>query len=300
MIMKKRQYSREKQKKAAGYAYTLPAVIFMLGLIGYPTLYNWYISFTNMSIKNYNAGTIKFIGLKNYLEIFHDSKFLDAFGHTLKFTVVCIVFQFIIGLLLAILFSQQFWGAGKLRGFLTISWLVPATVTALMFKYMLSSDGVINFLLMKTGIINQGIPWLTDIRYALLGLIIANIWVGVPFNMLLLSTGISNIPQDIIESARVDGANVFQRFFYITIPVIKSSILSTLVLGFVYTFKVFDLVFTMTGGGPANSTEVLSTYSYYHSFKLYDFGTGTAMANVLFVVLFIIALFYLKLIGDEN
>jgi len=298
--MKKKQYSREKQKKAAGYAYTLPAVIFMLALIGYPTIYNWYISFTNMSIKNYNVGTVGFVGLQNYLKIFHDSKFLAAFRHTFEFTVICIVFQFVIGLLLAILFSQQFWGASKLRGFLTISWLVPATVTALMFKYMLSSDGVINFLLVKIGILDQGIPWLTDIRYALIGLIIANIWVGVPFNMLLLSTGISNIPQDIIESSKVDGTNAIQRFFYITVPMIKSSILSTLVLGFVYTFKVFDLVFTMTGGGPANSTEVLSTYSYYHSFKLYDFGVGSAVANVLFVVLFIIALFYLKLIGDEN
>lgn len=298
--MRKKHYSQENKKKIAGYAYTLPAVVFMLGLIGYPTVYNWYISFTNMTIKNYNAGTIKFTGLQNYLELFGDDKFWGAFGHTFEFTIVCIVCQFGIGLLLAILFSQQFPGASKLRGFLTISWLVPATVTALMFKYMLSSDGIINYLLVKAGILAKGVAWLTDIRYALFGLIIANIWVGIPFNMLLLSTGISNIPQDIIDSAKVDGTNAFQQFFYITIPMMKASILSTLVLGFVYTFKVFDLVFTMTGGGPANATEVLSTYSYYYSFKLFDFGEGTAIANVLFVILFIIALFYLKLIGNED
>lgn len=118
--------------------------------------------------------------------------------------------------------------------------------------------------------------------------------------MLLLSTGLSNIPSDVYESAQIDGANAIQRFFFITLPMIKSSILAVLVLGFVYTFKVFDLVYTMTNGGPVNSTEVLSTYAYYNSFKLYDFSKGAAVANVLFVILFLVGLIYLYLIGKEE
>lgn len=118
--------------------------------------------------------------------------------------------------------------------------------------------------------------------------------------MLLLATGLSNIPADVYESAMIDGANGIKRFFYITLPLLKQSILAVLVLGFVYTFKVFDLVYVMTGGGPINATEVLSTYSYRESFQYFNFGTGAASANVLFVCLFLVGLIYVKLIGKED
>lgn len=284
----------------SGYLYTVPAVIYMLALIGFPAVYNWYISFHDMTIKTYNAGTVQFVGLENYIKLFRDPDFWNAFSNTFVYTIFCIAIQFTLGLLLAVLFSKKFPFAGKFRGLLVVSWLVPATVTALMFKFMLSSDGIINILLMKVGIIDSAIGWLIDPQYAMKGLIIANCWVGIPFNMLLLSTGLSNIPADVYESAQIDGANPIQRFFFITLPMIKSSILAVLVLGFVYTFKVFDLVYTMTNGGPVNSTEVLSTYAYYNSFKLYDFGAGAAVANVLFIILFLVGLVYLYLIGKEE
>ena len=118
-------------------------------------------------------------------------------------------------------------------------------------------------------------------------LIIANSWVGIPFNMLLLTTGINNISKDIYEAAEIDGATKTQQLFKITIPLLKPTIMSVLVLGFVLTFKVFDLVYVMTGGGPVDATEVLSTYSYKLSFQLFHFGEGSAAANVLFVCLFL-------------
>ncbi|MDO5548451.1 MAG: sugar ABC transporter permease [Eubacteriales bacterium] len=298
--IKKQRRPKKRRRFSEGYFYTVPAVLYMLALIGFPAIYNWKISFENMTIKTYNAGTTKFVGLKNYIDLFHDSAFWNAFWNTFEYTIICLVIQFSIGLLLAILFSKKFPMAGKLRGLLVVSWLIPATVTALMFKFMLSSDGIVNFLLIKAGIVDSGIGWLIDPKYAMKGLILANSWVGIPFNMLLLSTGLSNIPEDIYESAQIDGANPIQRFFFITIPLIKSSILAVLVLGFVYTFKVFDLVYTMTNGGPVNSTEVLSTYAYYNSFKLYEFGKGAAVANVLFVILFLVGLIYLRLIGKEE
>ena len=232
--------------------------------------------------------------------MFQDVDFWNAFSNTFEYTIWCIVIQFTLGLLLAVLFSKKFPLAGKFRGVLVVSWLVPATVTALMFKFMLSSDGIINVLLQNAGLIDSSIGWLIDPQYAMKGLIIANCWVGIPFNMLLLSTGLSNIPAEIYESAQIDGANAFQRFFFITLPMIKSSILAVLVLGFVYTFKVFDLVYTMTNGGPVNSTEVLSTYAYYNSFNLYDFSYGACVANVLFIILFAVGLIYLHLIGQED
>lgn len=284
----------------AGYFYSVPAVVYMIALIGFPAVYNWYISFQSMTLKSYNQGTVHFIGLGNYQQLFADPGFASAFEHTVIYTLACLAVQFTIGFLLAVLFSQKFPLAGKLRGLLVVSWLVPATVTALMFKFMLSSDGIINTVLVALGIFKEGIGWLVDPKYALKGVILANCWVGIPFNMLLLSTGLSNIPSDIYESAEIDGANAIQRFFRITVPMMKQSILAVLVLGFVYTFKVFDLIYTMTSGGPVNSTEVLSTYSYYQSFKLYDFGMGAAAANVLFVILFLVGLVYLRLIGQGD
>ena len=297
---RKYRLSPGRRNALTGYLYTLPAVIYMLALIGFPAVYNWYISFHNMTIKTYNAGTVKFVGLKNYIKLFADPMFWNSLRNTFVYTIVCIAIQFTLGLLLAVLFSKKFPMAGKFRGMLVVSWLVPATVTALMFKFMLSSDGIVNVLLLKLGAINSPIGWLIDTKYAMKGLILANCWVGIPFNMLLLSTGLSNIPADIYESAQIDGANAFQRFFLITLPMLKASILAVLVLGFVYTFKVFDLVYTMTNGGPVNSTEVLSTYAYYNSFKLYDFGAGASVANVLFVILFLVGLVYLYLIGKED
>ena len=137
-----------------------------------------------------------------------------------------------------------------------ISWILPMTVVALMFKYMFSDSGVINYIFTSLHLIKEPIEWLTSTRNALPTVILTNSWVGIPFNMLLLATGLSNISTDVYESAMIDGASGIKRFIYITVPLLKQSILAVLVLGFVYTFKVFDLVYVMTGGGPVNSTEV--------------------------------------------
>lgn len=283
-----------------GYAYTLPALIFMIVLIGYPIIYNIIISFQDMTAQTFNLGNVTFSGFKNYIKCFQDPEFMKSLSNTIFFTVACITIQFVFGFALALLFSKKFKLAKPIRGFLIVSWMIPTTVTALMFKFILSQEGILNVILMKINIIDQPIGWLINESTAMWGLIIANVWVGIPFNMLLLSTGLSNVPPEIYESAAIDGANPLQKFFYITIPSVKQAILSVLVLGVVYTFKVFDLVFVATGGGPVNATEVLSTYSYRQSFKFYNFGQGAASANILFVFLFCVGLLYLRLIGKEE
>ena len=283
-----------------GYSYTLPALLFMLVLIGYPIVYNIAISFQNMTAKNVNLGEVDFIGLENYRLLFDDPIFLLSLKNTVIYTVICIAIQFTLGFALALLFNKQFAVSKALRGFLLISWMLTTNVTALIFKFMFSMDGVINQFLIGLHILEEPLGWLVQENTAMLVAIIANCWVGIPFNMLLINTGLTAIPREIYESAAIDGAGSFSRFFSITLPMLKQSILSVLVLGFVYTFKVFDLIFVMTGGGPVNATEVLSTYSYRQSFKFYDFGGGAAAANVLFICLFIIGLLYLKLLGREE
>lgn len=292
--------SEKKRERLTGYAFSLPAFLFMIALIGFPVVYNWYISFHNMTSRTFNAGKVAFNGIENYITTLTDPNFTTAFLNTLIYTIACLVIQFSIGFLLAILFNQKFKLAQPLRGFLVISWILPMTVVALMFKYMFSDSGVINYILTSLHLIKEPIEWLTSTKNALPTVILTNSWVGIPFNMLLLATGLSNISTDVYESAMIDGASGIKRFIYITVPLLKQSILAVLVLGFVYTFKVFDLVYVMTGGGPVNSTEVLSTYSYRESFQYFDFGNGAASANILFICLFLVGLIYIKMIGKDE
>ena len=296
------KYSRNSRREIRnGYAYIMPALIFMVAMIGFPILYNFYISFFDMTAQSVGMGHAEFIGLKNYEAIFSDPTMWKAIKNTFFYTIFCIVFQFIIGFAFAMFFSKKFKAARYLKGLMVISYMLPMTVVGLMFKFMLSpTNGVINDILMNLHLVKAPVEWLLNEKTVIWGLIIANTWVGIPFNMLLLSTGLDNVPQDVYESASIDGANSVQRFFYITVPMIKQSILSVLILGFVYTFKVFDLVYVITGGGPVDASEVLSTYSYRLSFKTYYFGQGAAVANVLFLCLFVVALVYLKLIGKDE
>ena len=292
---------REQKERIIGYCFVLPAVIYMLALIGYPIIYNWIISFQDVTATTLGSAVRDFVGFENFKAVFADPTFPKAMKQTFFYTIMCLLFQFSLGFLCALFFSRKFSFAKPVRGLVVISWMLPVTVTALVFKFMLAEgNGIINTMLLNMHLIDQPIGWLISEKTAIWGLIFANSWVGIPFNMLLLTTGLNNISTDVYEAASIDGANVVQKFFKITIPLLKPTIMSVLVLGFVYTFKVFDLVYVMTGGGPVDATEVMSTYSYKLSFQLFHFGEGAAAANVLFICLFLVALLYLKTISKDE
>ena len=283
-----------------GYYFTLPALIFMLFFIGYPIINNISLSFTDVSVMTLANKVREFVGFRNYAELFMEPVLRISMLNTLIFSVACIVFQFVLGFILALLFNQKFALARPMRGFLIISWMIPITITALIFKFMFSVGGIINEALKFLHIISVPVEWLIHPTTAMIAIIIANIWIGIPFNMILLSTGLSTIPKDIYESANIDGANPVQKFISITLPMLKPAINSVLVLGFIYTCKVFDLVYVMTQGGPVNATEMLSTYSYKLSFVDFSFSKGAAVANIMFIFLFIIGLGYLKFINEDE
>ncbi len=287
--------------KIEGYIFVLPAVIFMLLLIGYPLIYNVVLSFQNVDLSNLGGGDKSFVGFENYRTVAEEDAFGISIKNTLIYTFVSVIFQVIIGFFLASFFSMKFRLAGFLRGIMMISWLIPMTVTALLFKFIMgSSEGLFNQMLLSLHIINEPIGWLSSPNVALWSVIIANIWVGIPFNMLLLSTGLSSLPQDVYESASLDGASWWQKLVHITLPLLRPVIMVVLMLGFIYTFKVFDIVYVMTGGGPINSTEVLSTLAFRYSFTDFDFSLGAAVANVLFLILFAISLVYLRMIKKDE
>ena len=283
------------------YLFVAPALLYMLLLVGYPILYNFVLSVQNVTVKNINSGKHIFVGLDNYIRLFQDGVLGQSVLNTLVFTVACIVAQFLLGFLLALFFNRCFATAKFARGLMMMPWMIPMTVTALMFKFMFSTNvGIINQALLSMGLIASPVDWLTSPVTAMFAVIAANVWIGIPFNMILLSVGLTTIPAELYESASIDGANGWKSFRHITLPLIKPTIESVLVLGFIYTFKVFDLVFVMTNGGPVNATQLLSTYSYKLSFSLFKYSDGAAVANVLFVILLVASLIYLKYTYSEE
>lgn len=291
----------QQKKNREGYAFILPGFIYMVVILGYPLIYNVILSFRNVNVKTFAAKTDVFVGLQNYVELFGNATFRLVLKNTFVFTFWCLLFQFSIGFIMALFFSKRFTLAGPIRGLILIAYMMPMSVTALLGKNMFDkSSGVINSLLMNIGIIHSPVDWLLQPGTAMAAVIAMNCWVGIPFNMLLLTSGLTGISQEVLEAAEVDGANKWQRFWHVTFPLLRPAIMAVLMLGFIYTFKAFDLMFIMTSGGPLNATDVLGTYAYNLSFKQYEFSKGSAVAMVLFVILFIIGLFYLKMVASED
>ena len=289
----------KRRESLTGAAFVYPGLIYLMLLIGDPIVYNFIISFQYMDVTTVKSGNAEWVGFENYSTLFRDDILLKVMGQTFTFTFWCILFQFGIGLLLAIFFNQKFAAAKAVRGLLLVVWVVPMTVTAFIFKFMFQTDGgLFNVLLSVIDV--APVSWLTSESWAMFSVIFTNCWVGIPFNMILLVAGLNGISQDIYESASIDGANGIMKFFKITLPMLKPAIISVLILGVIYTFKVFDLVQVMTFGGPVNSTHLLSTYSYRLAFAEYRFSEGAAVANILFICLLLVALLYLGLIKKEE
>ena len=284
-----------------GIFFVLPAFLYMLIFVGYPIIQNIILSFQDVNAGNLVRGTKSFVMLENYLELMGDRVFTTSLFNTLRYTILCLVFQFVIGFALALFFNRKFAFAKPVRGILLVPWMIPVTVTALMFKLLFATDiGVINFIFRSLHLIDKNIEWLTTPGTAMFALICANVWIGIPFNMILISTGLTTIPKELYESSSIDGANKVQTFIRITLPLLKPTIESVLILGFIYTFKVYDLVYVMTSGGPVNSTHMLSTYSYKLSFEMFKYSKGSAVANVLLVILMIVGVFYIKATTEEE
>jgi multiple sugar transport system permease protein len=284
-----------------GYLFVLPAAIYMLLLVGYPIASNIVLGFQDVTVMTLSRPDKPFVGLANYATLLADPVLRSALLNTFTFTIGCLALQFTIGFVLALFFNRDFPGAKPIRGIMMIPWMVPMTVTALIFKFMFSSNvGIINQALLATGLVERPIEWLLVPGTARAALIFANTWIGIPFNMILLSAGLTTIPKELMEAASIDGATKAQTFRKITIPMLKPVIESVLILGFIYTFKVFDLVFVMTGGGPVNSTHLLSTLSYKLSFSLFKYSQGAAVANMLFVILLTVSILYLRFAYDDK
>ncbi|CAM3928856.1 carbohydrate ABC transporter permease [Lederbergia lenta] len=282
------------------YLFVLPAVLFVICFMIYPIIYNIVVSFQDLKISNLNSGG-PFIGLQNYIEIFQSEKFLVAFKNTFIYTITCIFFQVVIGYLLALFFNQDFPFRNFFRSILLLAWMTPLVITGTLFKWLFDVDyGVINYILMNIHVIDNPINWLGQESTALAAVIITNIWVGIPFNMILILSALQALPGEVYEAAKIDGANKLQTFTKITMPLMKPTLFVILVLGIIYTFKVFDIILIMTGGGPVNATQVLPFFGYEQAFVNFNFGTSGAVATIILLILMCISLVYLYMIKKEE
>lgn len=282
------------------YLFVLPALVFMAVFIVFPIIYNITLSFQDVNVYNLK-GEHHFIGLSNYAKSLQDPVFYISLKNSFIFTVLSIFFQFSIGFALALFFNMRFPGRSLFRSLMLLAWMLPVVITGAVFQWMLSGDyGVLNYILQSLGLISKPYNWLSEANTALLGTIVANIWIGIPFNMIILLSGLQTLPAQLYEAAKLDGAGKLLQFKHITLPLMKPTILVLLMLGIIYTFKVFDLIFIMTAGGPVNASTVLPIYAYQLSFGTFEFSQGAAVSMMMFVILIAVAVVYLKMMNKEE
>ncbi len=198
-------------------------------------------------------------------------------------------------------FAQRFPGAGWLRGLILAGWMLPPLVIGAVWKWMLTSDnGVLNFVLQSLGLVSGKIYWLSDPAMSLLSVTLANVWFGLPFNMILIAAGLAGIPHDILEAAALDGAGAVRRFFSITLPLLAPTLYALVALTTVYTMRAFDLIWTMTHGGPVDSSNIFPVWSYRLSFEVFDFGAGAAISTAMLAIVFLVALVYVRSVRSET
>jgi multiple sugar transport system permease protein len=292
---------RVKLQKSANYLFVVPMLIFIIVMLAYPIFVNIQMSLHDVTVTTFRSGNASFAGLENYRKLFQDETFLKSLSLSLAFTSLSIMLQFTVGFALALFFNKPFPGNGLLRAMLLLAWLLPAVVVGNIFRWMLDGDyGVFNYFLQSLGLIQDRHHWLLDPNTALFGTILANAWVGIPFNLLLLLAGLQNIPPVLYEAASIDGASPMDRFTYITLPMMRPVALGILLLTFIYTFKVFDLIYIMTAGGPVDATTVLPIEIYRLNFAFFRFAEGAAAATLLLLGLLCLAIGYSRIIQREE
>ena len=284
-----------RREEIAKVLFVVPAFLAIVALFGYPVIKNLTMSFQEYTLRTFFTGRAPWVGLENYLTVVSDDVFSKALVNTALFTVGSIVGQFVIGMLLALFFHKNFPLNGVLRALFLLPWLIPLIVGSAAWRAILEQDsGILNLTLERFGVIDDPIPWLTSPDVALIAIILVNIWLGVPFNLTLLYSGLQDIPDELYEAGSLDGATGWKAFWHITWPNLRAVVSVVLMLGVIYTLKVLDIILGLTQGGPANATQTIATQSYQSSFVEFKFGEGAALSNILILISLVFAIVYLR------
>lgn len=290
---KKRKHKRQSYRKKhnlIGMAFSIPAILFLLIFVLYPVIYNVCLSFTNASLMKASS---EFIGLGNYVRIFGNSLFKKYFWNTCVWTFWSVLGQLLLGLGLALLISRPMKGGTALRSFLLIPYVVPAVALSLVTKWIMNSDyGIVSYWFQQAGILEGRQSLLALEGPAMAVVILLNVWRSYPFPMLIYWAAIKGIDPEIIEAATVDGASKWQVFAHIILPELKGTTIVLAVLRIIWTATYYDLIYMVTGGGPAGSTTHLPILIYQSSFGSFQIGYASAISMILGVLMFICIIFY--------
>ena len=279
----------------------LPMAVMLLFIIYYPMIRGMVTAFMRYTMMDLSK--TGFNGVDNFIAIFTNPniKFLQILFNTLTWVLVSLTGQFILGFTLALLLRRPFKGRGVYTGFVFYTWALSGFAIGLVWSWLFNGQfGIVNDIFMKAGILKIPVGFLSNPDYALASVIVANLWYGIPFFAIMLLAALQSIPRELYESAEIDGSGKVRQLFQITIPYIRSTITSTILLRFMWIMNFPDIIYGMTGGGPANSTNILATEMINKITKNYDFGQGSAVGFIIVTILFIFAFFYLRIVARKE
>ena len=282
-----------RRKKMEPWYYVGPIFLLLVIMFGYPLIKSVVMAFQNYKLGNAN---VYFNDFANFHKMFGDKDFVLLLKNSVVYVVVSVFGQFIGGLILALCLRDKFKGRGIYQSIVFLPWAFSAFVVGLVFRWSFNGEyGVVNDVLMKLGIIKKGIAWLGTPGLSLVVVILAMIWIGIPFFGIMILAALQSIPDEIYEAADMDGCGMFRKFFSLTLPYIKPTVIMTILLRTIWIFNSFDLVVIVTQGGPANYSQTLPSYMYTKAFSGYDFGLAGAFGVLLMVILGVYAVLFLKL-----
>lgn len=278
-----------------------PTIILVILILIFPLGYSLYISFTNVDLFNITTGDISFIGLNNFLEVASDPLFLQSLLHTVIFSAIAVIGMMAMGLVIGLVITRSHIPMSNFtKAIMLLPWAVPPAANGLLWRFIYNPNyGYANQILLKLGIINDPIQFLNNPNLALPAVAIPYIWRAMPFSILIFYSALQGLPKALYDSAKVDGAGAFKQFIHVTLPLLKPAIFVILVLRTAFAFAVFDEVFTMTQGGPGNSTWLAAWYTYTFTFRHTKFGFGAASAWLITLCIGLLAIFYVKYLYSE-
>jgi ABC-type sugar transport system permease subunit len=287
----------EHREARLGWALVLPAVGTILLIALFPLAWTVWESLHLHDLRMPWLGR-PFVGLDNYLEALGDERFREALVHTLLFTVASVTLELALGCVLALAMNRAFRGRGVVRAAILVPWAIPTVVAALIWRFMFDGDsGIVNAALASLGV--EPPVWFVDRLAAWVPVVLGDVWKETPFVALLLLAGLQGIDPSLYEAARIDGASAWRQFRHITLPLLKPALLVALIFRTRDAFRVFDLVYVMTGGGPGTATEPIALYTFTSLLQNLRFGYGSALSVLVFLVAFLLALGYIRVVGAD-
>lgn len=288
---------RERRRRIAGYTLVAPACILLLITFAVPLIYAFLISISDSNAVIDNQ--FVFVGLDNYLSVIKSSKFQSALFHTCFFVITTILLELVIGFGIALLLYREVAGSRIFRLIFAVPLMVAPVVSGLQWRWLFADQyGIINYLLSLVGI--KAPLWFTGSSTAWVTIVVSNLWLAAPFVILVLLAGLGGLSEELNEAAAIDGADSRQIFWKVILPQLKPTLLIILVIRLTDAFRIYDLVYILTGGGPGGATEVLSTYIYKRIFTDWKFGQGAAASFLVMLIIGILSLLCNRLMREEE